>query len=263
MIRRFVSTFALVAAALVVGNASAGEPPPEPSPEAEGAEPDPDEAEPDADEAEPDADEAEPDAAPAPDPVDMGTPIRVIQQRPFLKSGRFELQVLGGLGINDSMFRHAMVVAQPRVHIDERWSIGGTYAHYFGEESSLLETVTTDFALFPERAETKFYAGLDVGFSVLEGKFLLFDDAIVTFDLYLTVGGGATHTSRSDTVKPTGMFGAGIRFVATRWLTVNFEVRDHLYVEQFNAGDELINNVVIQGGFGFFLPFDYDYRYAR
>ena len=191
------------------------------------------------------------------------TPIRVIQQRPFIRAGRLEVQLLGGLGVADTMFRHYLLVATPRVHITERWSVAATYAHYFVEEASLFKSVTDDFELFPEQAKTRFYAGAEASFIPVNGKFSLFDDLIVHFDMYLSFGGGITKTNRSGSFKPTGMIGLGIRFMVTKWLTINFELRDHLFVESYNAGDELVNNVVVQGGLSIFIPFGFKYRYPR
>ena len=95
--------------------------------------------------------------------AEAASPIRVIQQRAFLRSVRLELQLQGGLGVADSMYRHLIAVAQPRLHVTEHWSIGATYAHYFGEGSGLLDELTNGFELFPERSITKFYAGGDIG----------------------------------------------------------------------------------------------------
>ncbi len=44
---------------------------------------------------------------------------------------------------------------------------------------------------------------------------------------------------------------------------VTFELRDHIYFEDFNAGTELINNVVGQAGLSIFIPFGFDYEYPR
>ncbi len=97
----------------------------------------------------------------------------------------------------------------------------------------------------------------------IDGKLVLFDGAIIYFDLFASIGGGATRTSRSESPKPTGMIGVGARFFLAEWLTLTFELRDHIYFEDFNAGTELINNVVGQAGLSLFIPFGFDYEYPR
>lgn len=189
--------------------------------------------------------------------------IRVIQQRPFLHALRFELQLMGGIGVADRMYRHAHAAAHGRFHIDEEWSIGAGYAHYFTFESALLGKLTNDFELYPERSLQRFYAGLDVGFNAISGKFSAFDSGLVHFDIYITLGGGVMQTSRSSDIKPAGSFGLGWRLIIAKWFTFLVEFKDHIYVENFNRGNEVINNLVIQAGFSFFIPFDYDYKYPR
>ncbi len=193
----------------------------------------------------------------------LAASIRVVQQRPFLRSTRFELQLMGGLGINDVLFQHFSAVANGRFHLSERFSLGATYAHYFADEASTFSEVTDRFEVFPERALTRWYAGADFAWIPIFGKYALFDEAVVHFDLYTIVGGGVTRTSKSDDLKPTGTIGVGWRLITTRWLAFVVELRDHIYVEKYNQREELVNNVVGQVGLSFWLPWDFDYRYPR
>ncbi len=189
--------------------------------------------------------------------------IRVIQQRPFIHSLRFELQLGGGVGLNDDMYQQLQASVVGRMHIDEQWAVGVDYLHYFSSESKFFDTLVQDFEVFPERSRQHFYGGLEVSYAPVYGKFTAFDSAIVHFDVYLLAGAGVTQTNRSADLKPAGMVGLGWRTVITRWFTFNLELRDHLFVEQFRHGSKLWNNVVATAGFGFFLPFDHDYRYPR
>jgi len=189
--------------------------------------------------------------------------IRVIQRRPIVKSGRFELNLGGGLGAGDQMYRHYLTQASGRVHVSEWVSIGGTYAHYFTEESRLFREVTQDFEVFPEISRIQWYAGADISVVALDGKLVLFGATIAYFDLYASIGGGVTTTSRSSSPKPTGMIGVGLRLFFAEWLAVTFELRNHIFIESFNAGNELVNNVIGQAGLSFYIPFGFDYRYPR
>ncbi len=212
------------------------------------------------------AGDAAADAAPAEEAsasLDDDAAVRVIQQRPILKSMRFELFVGGGIASADTMYRHTLATAGGRFHISEWISIGATYGHYFSDRSALFDEVVDNFELFPERSQIQWYAGGDVSFVPLEGKFAVFNDGLVYFDLYLSIGGGVTDTTRGDGLKPTGMVGAGMRFFLTEWMTLSFEVRDQIFVEDFNAGSELVNNIVGQAGLTFFLPFGFDYSLPR
>lgn len=189
--------------------------------------------------------------------------IRVIQRRPILKDLRFELAITGGVAASDQMYRHFSASATGRFHVSEWVSIGATYTQFFSSESALYREVTGNYELFPERSQIQWYAGADVSVVPIDGKFIAFDDFIVYWDIYASIGGGVTVTSRSDSLKPTGMVGVGFRMFLAKWLTLTFEVRDHIFVEDYNAGSELTNNVVGQAGFSIFVPFGFDYSYPR
>ncbi len=194
---------------------------------------------------------------------DLDALVRVVQQRPVLKSGRFELLVGAGLVTNDPMYDQWLATATGRVHVSEWISIGASYAKYFSDPSDLQSTVMDDFEVFPELSALRWYAGGDVTFVAADGKFMFFDSTIVYWDLYASIGGGVTVTSRGDDPKPSGMFGVGLRMFLNDWLTLTFELRDTLFIEKFNAGNELVNNLVGQAGITIFIPFGFDYEYAK
>lgn len=194
---------------------------------------------------------------------DLDSLVRVVQQRPVLKSGRFELFVGAGFVANDSMYDHWLATGTGRVHVSEWISIGATYSKFFSNESELQKTIATDYEVFPELSATRWYAGGDVTFVAVDGKFTFFDSAIAYWDIYASIGGGVTVTSRSDSAKPTGMVGIGWRLFLADWLTFSVELRDYIFVEQFNAGNELVNNLVGQAGITLFIPFGFDYEYAK
>ena len=189
--------------------------------------------------------------------------IRVIQQRPFLKRQRFELQILGGLAVTDTMFRHYSVNAHGRYHIDERWSVGVSYGHYFASESTLYTSITEDYEVFPERSLTRYFAGVDAAFAPVYGKMAFLDGAVLHFDLYVLMGLGVTQTSRSATPRVTGTFGVGGRLMLTKWLTAVMELRDHLFVEDFHAGNRVMNNVMFTVGVSIWFPFAPSYKFPK
>jgi outer membrane beta-barrel protein len=188
--------------------------------------------------------------------------VHVLEQRPFLHSLRVEVQPLFGYTVNEVMYEYLQVGGALRFHINEEWSLGGNYGHYFSDVTSAFESVQEDFELFPEKSLVKWYAGGEVAWTPLYGKAIVFGSWIMHWNAYITVGGGVTKTASSG-VRPTGVFGLGGRVFLTDWLTFNLEVRDHIYSEPFKAGDELINNVVLFSGFGIFIPFGYDYVYPK
>lgn len=189
--------------------------------------------------------------------------IRVVQQRPVLKSNRFELQVVGELSVADIMFKHYAVGAHGYFHIDEQWAVGASYRQFFSEESGLLKDVTDKFEVFPERSVMRWYAGAEAAWTPIYGKMAFFDDAIVHFDMHVLMGAGVTQTSRSASPRISGVIGFGGRMLISSWFSILMEVRDQIYMESYNEGDQLVNNVGLSVGFSIFFPFDHDYRFPK
>ena len=202
-------------------------------------------------------------AADGPEASSDEMPIRVIQRRPNLRTGRFEVIAMGGGGLSDTMFNHAAVTGSGRYHINEFWSLAAGYSHHIGETSSLFDEVTDRFELFPERSIVEWSAGLDIGWTPVFGKFALVESYIIHFDMTLILGGSAVVTSRSPEPKFGGSAGVSMRLYLSPWLALTGEVRDQVYVESYNAGDELVNHVLAQAGFSVFFPFEYAYKYPR
>jgi outer membrane beta-barrel protein len=189
--------------------------------------------------------------------------VRVVQRRPVLKANRFELLAGAGLVLNDAMYDHWLATATGRFHISEWISVGATYGKFFATESELQRAIADDFDVYPELSAYRWYAGADVSLVAVEGKFVMFDDLIAYWDFYVSLGGGAMVTSRADSPKPSGLIGAGFRLFLGEWLTVTLELRDHMLFEKFRAGHEFVNNLVGQAGLSIFIPFGFDYEYAK
>lgn len=170
---------------------------------------------------------------------------------------------MGGGGLADTMFNHAALTGSARYHMSEAWSIAGLYSHHFGETSPLFDEVTDRFELFPERSVVEWSAGLDIGWTPVFGKFALVESYIMHFDMTVLLGASAVLTSRSPDPKVGGSAGLAMRLYLSPWLAITGEVRDQVFVETYNAGDELVNHVLAQAGFSIFFPFEYAYRYPR
>lgn len=191
---------------------------------------------------------------------DYNKAIAVIQQRPFLRRLRAEVAPLMGVALNETITNHFFVGGEAKFHIIENLSVGAGYKHYFGATNDLYKEIQDDFFAFPEKAIIKWYAGGNVAYVPLYGKFALFNSWVIHYDVSLIAGFGVTKTN---SLHFTGSFGACSRFFVTKWLTVNWELRDYIYNENFDSGDKIQNNFVFQLGVSFFIPFGFDYQYPR
>ena len=192
--------------------------------------------------------------------------IRVYQQKPFMRKLRLEVSPTFGVPFNETQTRHISVGGEMSFHVTDFLFFGGSYEKFFHEESTVFHELEDSFGVFPERKLMDFYAGGHIGYVPLYGKFILFDVAIVHYDAYLIAGAGVTRTftvGQEGANRVTGNFGLGGRIFLTQWLTLNVEVRDYIYNEEFKAEDSIVNNVMFHTGLSVFFPFKYDYRYAK
>lgn len=202
--------------------------------------------------------------------VDLGDDfeeqIHVYQRRPFMRKLRFELAPTFAVAFNETLTHQFAVGANGTFHITDWLFIGGTYNKFFHSESSVFNEVQDAYGVFPERKFMDFYAGGHIGYVPIYGKFILFGTAIVHYDVYLVAGAGVTRTytvGSDGENRVTGNFGLGSRLFLTEWLTLDFEIRDYIYNEEFKAGDSIVNNLMFQTGLSVFFPFKHSYRYAK
>lgn len=184
--------------------------------------------------------------------------IRVVQRRPFLRTGRTEFAPFLGTNINDAMVNLFVAGGSLTYHLAEDMAIGINGAYSLGNESELFNKVIEDYALLPQVSQVQWYATLDFQYAPIYGKFALFNTWIIPWDLYTVLGAGFTQTELAG--NPTLAAGVGQRFFMNKWFTLNFEVRDSMYLEEYPGGTQLVNNMMFTAGVSFFLPPNFEYK---
>lgn len=175
---------------------------------------------------------------------------RGVQERDFLKKGQLELVAHGGLFAGDLL--------------SSSYVYGGALAWFITEdlgfEASLDVTsvqLDLDRPLADFTGDDRFEGGL--GFLALGGLLwspihakLKMGDDIVHADLLVAAGGGRLlHDSAQ------GMaFDGGLLFdlFLNSWVTLRFDVRDLVLVQEAVGETRLTNNLVATGGIGLWLP---------
>lgn len=184
--------------------------------------------------------------------------IRVIQRRPFLRRNRVELSPQLGTNINDSLVTMFVAGGNINYHITEVMAVGFNGGYSLGSETDLFDKVIEDYELFPEVSKIIWYANVHFQYAPIYGKFALFNTWIIPWDLYVLLGAGWTRTELEG--HPTLSAGIGQRYFMNRWFTLNLELRDNIYNENYPGGSEIVNNVMFTAGVGFFLPPDFEYQ---
>ena len=88
-------------------------------------------------------------------------------------------------------------------------------------------------------------------------SFTAFGAAIAYFDTYLQVGAGVVDTFAGGML-PSGMLGVGTRFYMTRWLALEAEVNDTIFMEKYPSGTTLIQHLSVGMNLALFMPFGWD-----
>ena len=205
---------------------------------------------------------AEPAARPSDTPVpscldqsivdELGQTLRPrgVQERDFLKKGQLELVAHGGLFAGDLL--------------SSSYIYGGALAWFITEdlgfEASFDVTrvqLDLDRPLAEFTGDDRFESGR--GFVVLGGLLwspihakMKMGDSIVHADLMLAAGGGRLlHESAQGMAYDGGLI---LDLFLSQWVTLRFDVRDLVLVNEAVGETRLTNNLVATGGLGLWLP---------
>lgn len=252
-------------------------------------------------------------AAPAPTPetgapADSGAPappvkagdrqeswqdVVVVVRKPFLKAGRFELQPLFQVTLNDNMIRHYAPTAELIYWLTDVLGVGveGQYYTHFDTFLEAHDLVKEDYRRLPTLNEYKFGAALDFHYVPIYAKFAVWNKYMVHWEGMFTIGVGVTESSiiprDPDTVhfpswdnfNITPNVGFQLRVFLASWITVNISVKDYIFVDKFesvqrtadmtvdqakdNATSQLINNIMFGVGVSLWLPPTFQYTTFR
>ncbi len=95
------------------------------------------------------------------------------------------------------------------------------------------------------------YYNISFGFNFLPGEIFLGRNYALNSALYVIGGAGGTRFAKEDNF--TVNFGAGVRILATDWIAVHLDVRDHIFATDLLGTNEATNNLEAHLGFTFFF----------
>ncbi len=196
--------------------------------------------------------------------------IHVIQRKPVLQKGRFDIAPRIGVTFNDAIQRNFRVGANANYHFTERFYVGALFDWYnfggvLGGQSTAFEEIGTETKTNAEAPVLNWAGGLELGFVPIVGKFSFFNSAILYYDVGITAGG--VWTDSASVALPSSKGGAGgtislsTRIFLNRWMAVNLEVRDVMYMASLKGMTEksLSHAASASIGMSFFLPTAFKY----
>lgn len=95
------------------------------------------------------------------------------------------------------------------------------------------------------------YYNVSIGYNVLPGEAFLTSKLAFNTAVYVIAGMGSTKFAGDD--RSTFNFGAGYRFLATDWLAIHADVRDHIFEIDLLGEKKTTQNIEIHGGITIFF----------
>lgn len=184
--------------------------------------------------------------------------VRIVQRRPFLRRHRVEFNPFMGTNLNDTLSSQLIAGGTLNFHLTETMGVGINAAYSLGNESDLFDELVQDYEVYPQVSTVLWYANLQFQYAPIYGKFALFNSWIIPWDIYALIGAGYTETELDGHLMLS--VGVGQRFFMNRWFTVNIELRDNIFNEDYPSESVLVNNLLFTAGVSFFIPPNFEYR---
>lgn len=198
--------------------------------------------------------------------------IAVIQRRYLPKTGRFELYVAGGTNLNDAFFVGNGVNLRLGYYFREKWGAEFVYSYIQNDNRDVTNELLNRGINTEGMVSTNSFYGIDLKWTPIYGKYAYFNEKIIPFDLYFSLGFGMTEpkignsvagsTTVSIDTAPTVRLGTGQIFAITKWMAFRWDLSWHFFnatstITQ-NTGtsksEELHNNLFLNVGLSFFFP---------
>jgi outer membrane beta-barrel protein len=235
----------------------------------------------------------------------MREQIWAVQQIYALRNRRFELQPSVALSMNDPYVSHTGLGIAANFWVTNVLAVGANFIWNQGlnGRSDLDFHVARSGRLVVPINEYQLAAAGNFSYVPVYGKFLMFNQFIFHWDIYVMAGVGVMRTRPIPVVDPEVrsfqydwriMFnaGLGVRVFLNRWLAIFGELRNYVYSEilentsiaqvdmpvgagqrpqpgsrqdpsTWTGGSSITDNVMVQVGLSVFLPFSVTYRLLK
>jgi len=203
-------------------------------------------------------------------------PIKVLQQKDFMKLGRYEASPHIGFVTNDPFINRYLLGASLAYHITEIFAVEANvdWSPDFGEGDWKFITVVlvNENKVSPDISKIYTDGTLSFQFSPIYGKIAVNGKSIIHFDIFGTFGTGVVFThddlkalqvpdndpqanSTMNQWHPTTNIGGGIRVIFSKSFAARLEGRSMTYIETIQGTTlEMKNNFMLLGSASIFFP---------
>lgn len=138
----------------------------------------------------------------------------------------WELGMYGGLMSIEDFGVNKVLGARLAYHINRDFFIEAAYGNSTADRTS-YENLSGSVELLTENERNLTYYNVSVGYNLFPGEVFVGHRYAFYSDLYVILGIGSTEFGGDDHY--TMNAGAGYRFVATDWMALHFDFRDHVF----------------------------------
>ena len=178
---------------------------------------------------------------------------RGVQERVFLKAGRHELSIMGGVYSADLLSSSYLAQGAYTFYVTEELGLEAGFA-YTRADSQLVRIIENDRGVSLLRVDAPvFVYQAHLIWSVAYGKMRWFGGSITRFDFHFSIGGGVTDNQTARGLTFSG--GVGFKFYLAQWLALRIDVRDQVLQQEVLGESVIVNNVAATLGFSIFFPF--------
>ena len=161
----------------------------------------------------------------------------------------FEATVFTGVLSVEDFGANAVIGARFAYHINEDIFIEGALAQSKAGKTSYERVSTVNLLTSAQREIT--YYNVSLGYNLLPGESFLTRNTSFNSTIYIIGGVGNTTFAGSD--RSTINIGGGFRLLATDWLALHVDVRDHIFNIDILAEDKTTNNLEVTVGLSAFF----------
>jgi len=223
--------------------------------------------------------------------------IVVIPRKSFLKRYRVELMPYFATTMNDNIIQHVALGGEVNFFLTDILSIGVAGHYYFKNVLDQEFYTRYHFHRVPSLNKYKYTTTLNFAYVPIYGKFTVFNQKIMHYEVFATAGVGISGTeiiprdyrfgAFSNPFTLTFPVGMGGRLFLTDWMAVQVAMRAYVLLDKFepsrgcpasapnctdeeeveyakdNASTDIVNNMMVTFGFSFFLPTSFKYTTFR
>lgn len=167
-----------------------------------------------------------------------------------LDSENFEIGAYGGIMQIEDFGSDTVVGVRAAYHVTEDFFVEGTYGQTTLGQTS-FELLSGGSPLLTDEERDLTYYNVSIGWNVFPGESFIGGNWAFKGGLYFVAGAGSTEFGGDDLF--TINAGFGYRLIATDWLALHMDVRDHYFESDLLGSMEAKHNLEFSGGLTIFF----------